>query len=131
MTTEKCPSVCLLDYDKIFSSPKNRPCALLGLSLKQHSWGLNVIRSRNYWGKGKLRKAVSFQAIAWNRLWCFLWLNIFPNEWQKIDCTEWKIRMAFCNLSLYFVTIGTGLKMYLSLQIMTAAINCRNILVVY
>ena len=26
MTTEKCPSVCLLDYDKIFSSPKNRPC---------------------------------------------------------------------------------------------------------
>ena len=26
MTTEKCPSVCLLDYDKIFSSPKNRLC---------------------------------------------------------------------------------------------------------
>ena len=28
MTTEKCHSVCLLVYDIIFFSPKNRPCAL-------------------------------------------------------------------------------------------------------
>ena len=38
MTTEKYPSVCLIDYDKIFSSPKNRPC--------MHMYTLEFYKSR-------------------------------------------------------------------------------------
>ena len=34
MTTEKCHSVCLLVYDIIFFSPKNRPCKRLSLPIK-------------------------------------------------------------------------------------------------
>ena len=44
MTTEKCPSVCLLDYDKIFSSPKNRPCRVN----QGHLWPPVSIKVKKY-----------------------------------------------------------------------------------
>ena len=38
MTTEKCHSVCLLVYDIIFFSPKNKPCVLQKVQTSTPVW---------------------------------------------------------------------------------------------